>query len=243
MESGIFSKTTMDCPTCPNCNFLLAKKKELDLLNDSLKAENKELNLLNDSLKAKKQQLEEGEVVPEAINITHLVGVSEERGVVVQLHLLEPHNKEQIAALMKPCVESAYVKKGKFVPGFLDTAYFALTITKEDAVIATLAAYWLPCPANTFETRFESVHKDRQRQGYGAMLFRALDVAGLYLAKHDPFIAVNLAGCTTLAIHAYVDVKKKTSPTFWHKDMMLKWDYEEIDIVEKEHLMEKILDL
>ena len=179
--------------------------------------------------------------MPEAIDITPLVGASEERGVMVRLHMIKAGTKDEIAELMRPCVESAYSKS--FSAKFLGAAYFALTITKDDAVIATLAAYWLPCPANTFETRFESVHKDRQRQGYGAMLFRALDVAGLYLAKHDPFIAVNLAGCTTLAIHAYVDVKKKTSPTFWHKDMMLKWDYEEIDIVEKEHLMEKILDL
>jgi GNAT superfamily N-acetyltransferase len=180
--------------------------------------------------------------MPEAIDITHLVAVSLEREVLVRLHLLRADNKDQIAELIKPCVESAYAKED-FTAELLKAGYFVLTITKQDVVIATLTAYWLPCPANAFETRFEAVHKDYQRKGYGAMLFQAMDVAALFLAKQDPYIAINLGGYTTLAIHAYVDVKKKTHPTFWHTDMMLKLDYEEIEIVRKERLMEKIIEL
>ena len=179
--------------------------------------------------------------MPEAIDITPLVGASEERGVMVRLHMIKAGTKDEIAELMRPCVESAYSKS--FSAKFLGAAYFALTITKDEAVIATLAAIWLPCPANTFESRFESVHKDHQRKGYGTMIFRALEVAGLFLAKHDPFIAVNVGGCPTLAIHAYVDVKKTSHPLFWHTNMMLNLGYKQIEVTRKERLMEKIIDL
>jgi hypothetical protein len=177
----------------------------------------------------------------DSIDVTHFVAGAKD--VRVQLHLLNPSNMDKIAELMRPCVESAY--KQTFNARFLKAGYFALTITAKEEVVATSAAYWLPCPANTFETRFESVLEEQQRKGYGTMLFHTLQMASLYLAKNDPWIALNLLGYDKLSIHAYVDYKEETDPTYWHKGMMEKYGYKEIDINDddNERLMELVLEL
>ena len=181
------------------------------------------------------------EAADTTIDVTHFVAGAKD--VRVQLHLLNPSNQDKIAELMRQCVESAY--KQTFHSRFLKAGYFVLTITAKEEVVATLAAYWLPCPANTFETRFESVLKEQQRKGYGTMLFHTLQMAALYLAKNDPWIALNLLGYDKLSIHAYVDYKEETDPTYWHKGMMEKYGYKEIDINDddNERLMELVLEL
>jgi hypothetical protein len=83
------------------------------------------------------------------------------------------------------------------------------------------------------------VHKDYQSQKFGSLLFKALEVAAVYLSKNDPYIACNVLGETILPVQVCVDL----SDPLWHVEMLLKKGYEEIDRVDGARVMEKLLTL
>jgi GNAT superfamily N-acetyltransferase len=143
----------------------------------------------------------------------------------------------ELLPFIAPCVEDAY--DATLRAADIGPAYLALSLymdTGERAIpIAALAGYWLPSPDNTMQTRFEAVRKTYQRQGYGSLLFTAFELAMVCLARHDPFMAMNLAGETQLTLQVFVDLNDPD----WHREMMLRRGYIVVDEEEGASVFEK----
>ena len=186
-------------------------------------------------------------VEPSDPNFSELEKMAKDFDVVICLQMLDGTDRKsnQVAAhaLIGPCLCNAY-ERDDFEVGDLDDAYFVLAILLpgdiiSENVMAALVGLWYPCPANTVKSSYESVHKDYQSQKFGSLLFKALEVAAVYLSKNDRFIMLNLLGETILPIQVCVDL----SDPIWHVEMLLKKGYEEIDRVDGARVMEKLLTL
>jgi hypothetical protein len=144
---------------------------------------------------------------------------------------------EELLPFIAPCAENAY--NAVLRAAHLEGAYLTLSIyqdTVERAIpIAALAGFWHPSPDNTMLTRYESVHTDFQRQGYGSLLFTAFELVMLCLARHDPFMGANLAGGTEVTLQVHVNL---TDPD-WHRDMMLRRGYVVVDVEDGASVFEK----
>ena len=160
----------------------------------------------------------------------------ESNNLIVGLHLKENKGSAELYEFLRPCAES--VVEGGISHDCLKSAYFVLALYLDSGVsVASLAASFLPYPANTVETRFESVHKDFHGRGYGGLLFDALSLVVPYMAVRDPFICLNLMGQKSVSAHVYVDEEDPT----WHLEMLERRGFKQIDLTEEDEcLLERV---
>ena len=148
-----------------------------------------------------------------------------QKGLTPELKLSGDDRKfrSNICKDIRKCLFSAY--NAKITPEHVGPAYFAVLIkdTKDNHVVATALADFLPYPDNEFAMKMEAVEKEWQRQKVGTAMFHFSECAVRYLLLTDGFVAMNMAGDQQCSISACVD---DDAPE-WHSTMMEKLGFEE----------------
>jgi hypothetical protein len=147
-----------------------------------------------------------------------------QKGLTPELKLSEDDSrfKFNICKDIGKCLHSAY--KAKITPEHVGPAYFAVLIkdTKDNHVVSTALADFLPYPDNEFAMKMEAVEKKWQHKQVGTAMFHFSECAVRYLLLTDGFVCMNMAGDQQCSISACVD---RDAPE-WHSTMMEKLGFE-----------------
>jgi len=148
-----------------------------------------------------------------------------QKGLTPELKLSEDDSrfKFNICKDIGKCLHSAY--KAKITPEHVGPAYFAVLIKdtkKDNHVVSTALADFLPYPDNEFAMKMEAVEKKWQRKQVGTAMFHFSECAVRYLLLTDGFVCMNMAGDQQCSISACVD---RDAPE-WHSTMMEKLGFE-----------------
>ena len=164
-----------------------------------------------------------------------ILSQADKHDLTVGLHILtlgkgkeQEHQRENILALIRKCVETAYGKKG-LTPDQFEKARFVITLsqevkTGEDEVVGVIMADYDPY---VFDLWFESVVEHMRKKGLARLLFKAAETVILCLAR-------DMASRSELPKRPhperdYISIRAFTDNNApdWHDEMMEKVGYKE----------------